>query len=121
MAMPQDIQETVEIYKAKIANNPDFSNDYKQCVIKALNIASLATNGITVEEKIQKMTEAIYYLGVSQITQMIDVNQLFYKLTNKHCDTCVAMKHAKKVEEDEKNKKNHRRLEASQQYNSSKC
>lgn len=65
MSMPKEVQETAELYKAKVTNCPSVSDEYKRCILKVLNIASTATNGISPEEKIQKLTEAVYFLGIA--------------------------------------------------------
>jgi len=58
MALSQEIYDSTELAKAQVANS-DLSDDYKASLLKLLNIAAVATNGIKPEEKIQKMTEAI--------------------------------------------------------------
>lgn len=58
MALSQEIYDSTELAKVQVANS-DLSDDYKASLLKLLNIAALATNGIKPEEKIQKMTEAI--------------------------------------------------------------
>lgn len=58
MALSQEIYDSTELAKVQVANS-DLSDDYKASLLKLLNIAAVATNGIKPEEKIQKMTEAI--------------------------------------------------------------
>ena len=68
------------------------------------NISREATNGITPEEKIQKMTEAIALLATTQVGYMIEIqNRINDKILNankEQCKECIAMKHAKEVEKE---------------------
>ena len=56
--MDQEIINSAELAKTYITNS-ELSDDYKKTYLRLINISTLATNGITVEEKIQKMTECI--------------------------------------------------------------
>ena len=51
MALSQEIYDTTEIAKVQVANS-DMSDDYKTTLLKLLNTATIATNGISPEEKI---------------------------------------------------------------------
>lgn len=58
MATTKDMLDDAELAKSYITNS-SMSDDYKKTYIKLINLTTLATNGISPEEKIQKMTEAI--------------------------------------------------------------
>ena len=51
MALSQEIYDSTELAKVQVANS-DLSDDYKASLLKLLNIAAVATNGIKPEEKI---------------------------------------------------------------------
>lgn len=104
MALSQEIYDTTELAKVQVANS-DMSDDYKTTLLKLLNTAALATNGISAEEKIQKMTEAIQMLAVSQIAFITHIDERIVEINKKQCAECKAMKMATAAEEEEKNKK----------------
>ena len=56
--MNQEIVDDAELAKSYITSS-SMSDDYKKAYIKLLNITTMATNGLSPEDKIQKMTEAI--------------------------------------------------------------
>lgn len=56
-----------EIAKAKLVNSSQHDDDSKKNLLNILAITTQATNGISPEEKIQKMTEAVLLLTISQI------------------------------------------------------
>lgn len=97
MATSQDILEESEIAKSYV-NNSDFSIDYKRVFLKLINTATVATNGITPEEKIQMMTESICLLAQTQVMFAKSVDEKIQKAiesaNTKQCDSCKAMKHA---------------------------
>lgn len=104
MALSQEIYDSTELAKVQVANS-DLSDDYKASLLKLLNIAALATNGIKPEEKIQKMTEAIQMLAVSQIAFITHIDERIFEINRRQCADCKAMKVANEIEEAEKNKK----------------
>ncbi len=104
MALSQEIYDSTELAKAQVANS-DLSDDYKASLLKLLNIAAVATNGIKPEEKIQKMTEAIQMLAVSQIAFITHIDERIFEINRRQCADCKAMKVANDIEEAEKNKK----------------
>ena len=66
MALSQETIDSTELAKLDVANS-DLDENYKKAMLRLLNISTMATNGISVDEKIQKMTEAIHLLVISQI------------------------------------------------------
>ena len=78
MATPQEILDESEIAKSYI-NNSDFSDDYKRIFLKLINTATVATNGITPEEKIQMMTESVCLLAQTQVMLIKNIDEKIYK------------------------------------------
>lgn len=104
MALSQEIYDSTELAKVQVANS-DMSDDYKTTLLKLLNTAALATNGISAEEKIQKMTEAIQMLAVSQIAFITHIDERIVEINKKQCADCRAMKLVDEIEEKKKNEK----------------
>lgn len=105
MALTQEIQDESELAKSYVANS-DLDDDYKKTLLRLIHISTLTTNGISPEEKIQKMTEAIHLLAISQVTFITKIDEKIEKSIQnaniKQCSSCKAMKHANDVEEEEK-------------------
>ncbi len=105
MALSQEIEDESELAKSYVANS-DLDDEYKKTLLRLINISTLTTNGISPEEKIQKMTEAIHLLAITQvsfITRVDEKIQQSISSANKtQCLDCKAMRHAKDVEEEEK-------------------
>ena len=105
MALTQEIQDESDLAKSYVANS-DLDDDYKKTLLRLIHISTLTTNGISPEEKIQKMTEAIHLLAISQVTFITKIDEKIEKSIQnaniKQCSGCKAMKHAKDVEEEEK-------------------
>ena len=105
MALTQEILDESELAKSYISNS-DFDDDYKKQLLRLINTTTLTTNGISPEQKIQKMTEAIHLLAVSQVTFITKIDEKIEKSIQnaniKQCSGCKAMKHAIDVEEEEK-------------------
>lgn len=105
MALSQEIQDESELAKSYVANS-DLDDDYKKTLLRLIHISNLTTNGISPEEKIQKMTEAIHLLAITQVSFITKVDEKIQKsiqnANNKQCKTCKAMKHANDVEEEER-------------------
>ena len=105
MALSQEIQDESDLAKSYVANS-DLDDDYKKTLLRLIHISTLTTNGISPEEKIQKMTEAIHLLAISQVTFITKIDEKIEKSIQnaniKQCSGCKAMKHAKDVEEEEK-------------------
>ena len=106
--MNQEIVDNAELAKSYITSS-SMSDDYKKAYIKLLNITTMATNGLSPEDKIQKMTEAIQLLAITQGMYMVNIEKTIddavQKANQKQCASCKAMKHAMEVEEEEKNRK----------------
>jgi len=62
--MDKEIVEDAELAKSYVTGS-DLDDDCKKSLLRLINISTLATNGLSVEEKIQKITEAIHGLVVS--------------------------------------------------------
>ena len=105
MALSQEIQDESDLAKSYVANS-DLDDDYKKTLLRLIHISTLTTNGISPEEKIQKMTEAIHLLAISQVTFITKIDEKIEKSIQnaniKQCSGCKAMKHANDVEEEEK-------------------
>ena len=105
MALSQEIQDESELAKSYVANS-DLDDDYKKTLLRLIHISTLTTNGISPEEKIQNMTEAIHLLAISQVTFITKIDEKIEKSIQnaniKQCSGCKAMKHANDVEEEEK-------------------
>lgn len=105
MALSQEIQDESELAKSYVANS-DLDDEYKKILLRLINISTLTTNGISPEEKIQKMTEAIHLLAITQVSFITKVDEKIQKsiqnANNSQCQTCKAMKHTNDVEEEEK-------------------
>lgn len=105
MALSQEIEDESELAKSYVANS-DLDDDYKKTLLRLINISTLTTNGISPEEKIQKMTEAIHLLAITQVSFITKVDEKvqssIQKANIKQCQICKAMKHANEVEEEEK-------------------
>lgn len=105
MATTKDILDDAELAKSYITSS-NMSDDYKRTYLKLINITTMATNGISPEEKIQKMTEAIQLLAVTQGMFISNIDTKIEEtvaIANKaQCNNCKAMKHAISVEQKEK-------------------
>ena len=103
MSTTKEALDDAELAKSYITNS-GLSDDYKRTYLRLINISTLATNGISVDEKIQKMTECIQLLAVTQgmylanIDQKIDV--AIDRANRKQCKECKAMAHAVDVEQE---------------------
>ena len=100
--------DDAELAKNYVTNS-NLSEDYKRIYLRLINISTMATNGITPDEKIQKMTECIQLLAVTQGLYLANIDnkieQAISKANTKQCQNCKAMKHAETVEEELKQKK----------------
>lgn len=105
--MSQEIIEESELAKQYIASSA-LDDTCKKSLLRLVNLSTMATNGISVEEKIQKITEAIQSLAVTQVMFLNSVDNKIASAiaaANKdQCKHCKAMTHAIDVEEEEKNK-----------------
>lgn len=101
MAVPLQIMTNHEVAKTKIMTDQHMSEEYKQQLISALTVAELATNGISTDDKIQKIAEAIHGMLCSQSTMYNDIIKAVAELNVKQCKDCKAMKYVSD-EEDKK-------------------
>lgn len=105
MAATKEMLDEADIAKTYVVNS-DMTDDQKHTYLKLIHITTEATNGISPEEKIQKMTEAILLLVASQIKHEITLDERIsnsVQKANRHqCTECKAMAHACEAEEKEK-------------------
>ena len=101
MATTKEALDDAELVKSYITNS-GLSDDYKRTYLRLINISTLATNGISVDEKIQKMTECIQLLAVTQGMYLANIDQkidtAIDRANRKQCQECKAMAHAVDVE-----------------------
>jgi len=75
MALTQAVINESEIAKNYVMNS-DLDEDYKETLIDLINTSMIATNGISPEEKIQKMTNSIQKLAISQVGLIKSIKQI---------------------------------------------
>lgn len=97
--LTKEILEEAEFAKNHLMNS-SLDDRCKKSLLRLLNTATMATNGISTEEKIQKITEAIQGLVLSQITFLDTVDKKIAAANREQCKSCKAMKHADDVEEE---------------------
>lgn len=100
----KEVLEEAEFAKSHLMNST-LDDRCKKSLLRLLNTATLATNGISTEEKIQKITEAIQGLVLSQITFLDAVDRKIQIANKEQCKNCKAMAHANDVEREEAKKK----------------
>ena len=94
--LTKEILEEAEFAKNHLMNSS--LDRCKKSLLRLLNTATMATNGISTEEKIQKITEAIQGLVLSQITFLDTVDKKIEKANREQCNSCKAMRHAVEVD-----------------------
>ena len=103
MATTKEALDDAELVKSYITNS-ELSDDYKRTYLRLINISTLATNGISVDEKIQKMTECIQLLAVTQGMYLANIDRkidtAIDRANRKQCQECKAMAHAVDVEQE---------------------
>ena len=104
MALSKEILEEAELAKNHLMNS-SLDDRCKKSLLRLLNITTLATNGLSVEEKIQKITESIHGLILSQITFLDTVDKRIEMANKAQCVNCKAMRHANEVEEEKEHQK----------------
>ena len=104
MALSKEILEEAELAKNHLMNS-SLDDRCKKSLLRLLNTTTLATNGLTVEEKIQKITESIHGLILSQITFLDTVDKKIETANKAQCVSCKAMRHANEVEEEKEHQK----------------
>lgn len=107
MSTSKIILDDAELAKSYITNST-LSDEYKRLYIRLINLSTLATNGISPDEKIQKMTECIQLLAVTQGMYLVNIDEKIEsaidKANLKQCQNCKAMKHAEKFEQEQHDK-----------------
>lgn len=109
MAISQEMINQAELAKAKIVNSGYLDDDSKKNLLNIVAITTQATNGISPEEKIQKMTESVLMLTISQVQMATQLpkqiqENIITAMTaygNQKCQTCKAMLHVDKCEKEE--------------------
>lgn len=101
MSLQKDIVEESEFAKDRLIQSK-LDEKCKRSLLRLLSISTTATNGISLEEKVQKITEIIHGLVISQITFLDQVDKKIESANKEQCKSCKAMKHANDVEEEEK-------------------
>ena len=71
----------------------------KKQLLTLLDVSTEATNGISLEEKVQRITETIQGMVVSQITFLDSLDKKIANANQEQCDNCKAMKLANEIEE----------------------
>ena len=104
MALSKEILEEAELAKNHLMNS-SLDDRCKKSLLRLLNTTTLATNGLSVEEKIQKITESIHGLILSQITFLDTVDKKIDTANKAQCVSCKAMRHANEVEEEKEHQK----------------
>lgn len=100
----KEVLEEAEFAKNHLMNST-LDDRCKKSLLRLLNTATIATNGISTEEKIQKITEAIQGLVLSQITFLDAVDKKIQMANKEQCRSCKAMAHTLEVEQEEAKKK----------------
>lgn len=63
--MNPQIKSEFDLAQSHVSNNTTLSDAYKAQLFKLLNTTAEATNGLTVEQKIQRLTESVFSLVVA--------------------------------------------------------
>ena len=100
----KEVLEEAEFAKNHLMNS-SLDDRCKKSLLRLLNTATMATNGISTEEKIQKITESIQGLVLSQITFLDAVDKKIQTANREQCRNCKAMAHANDIEQEEAKKK----------------
>ena len=99
MATSKENLEEIEFAKNHLLAKSSLDETCKKKLLKLLNTAAIATNGISLEEKVQKVTEAIFGMVIA----LLDSIEKRIDTSNKEqCKNCKAMKLANDVEEQKK-------------------
>lgn len=96
--MSKEIVEDAEFAKHHLMQST-LDEKCKKQLLKLLDVATEATNGISLEEKVQKITESIQGMIISQITFLDSLDKKIVSTHEKRCNECKAMKLANDVEE----------------------
>ena len=99
MATSKENLEEIEFAKNHLLVKSGLDDTCKKQLLKLLNTAAIATNGISLEEKEQKVTEAILGMVIAQMAFLDSIDKKIDAANKEQCKTCKAMKLAKDVEE----------------------
>lgn len=98
MALSKETIEATEFAKSQLMNS-DLDETVKKQLHNLLTVSMMATNGISVEEKIQKITECISDLVILQCTFLHTVDKKIALANKEQCKSCKAMQHTLDDEE----------------------
>ena len=101
MALPKEVDEDMEFAKTKLMQS-SLDDTCKKSLLKLLNASKLATNGLSLEDKVQKVTESIFGMIISQIAFLDAIDKKIDTANKEQCKTCRAMKLVNDVEEQKK-------------------
>lgn len=101
MAISKEILEETEFAKSQLMHSA-LDEKCKRSLHRLIDISTTATNGLSLEEKVQKVTEAICTMVLSQITFLDSIDKRIEKSNKEQCASCKAMKLANDVEEQKK-------------------
>lgn len=98
------LDDDVELTKNYVTNST-MSDEYKKLYLRLINISTIAINGISSEEKIQKMTECIQLLAITQGMYLSNIDTKIQKAieqsNSKMCNNCKAIQHVEEAEEEQ--------------------
>lgn len=98
MSLSKDIIEDAEFAKHHLMQS-SLDEKCKKQLLKLLDVSTEATNGISLEEKVQKITEAIQGMIISQITFLDSIDKKIVSTHEQRCNECKALKIANDIEE----------------------
>lgn len=87
MAIKTDIVEDLELAKTYLSKS-DLDDDMKKSLLKLLSNSSLATNGITSEEKIQLMTETLFSTVTTLVIFISSFDKKIHDADIAQCQKC---------------------------------
>ena len=102
MATSKENLEEIEFAKNHLLAKSSLDETCKKKLLKLLNTAAIATNGISLEEKVQKVTEAIFGMVIAQMAFLDSIEKRIDTSNKEQCKNCKAMKLANDVEEQKK-------------------
>lgn len=109
MSTSIEMQNQSELAKAQVLKSDFMSDDMKKNLLGVISIAAEATNGLSPEEKIQKMTESVFGLAINEVYFFEQINRNIVETireTNvEQCSKCKAMAHVLQVEKEEEIKR----------------
>ncbi len=101
MAFSKETLEDTEFAKSHLLQS-NLDDKCKKSLLRLLNMSLTATNGLSLDDKVQALSETIVGLVASQITFLDSVDKKIETANREQCKTCKAMKHASEVEEQKK-------------------